>query len=85
MLVHIILFTCEFILNIHLKGLQKRSMKELKAQAKVGAGIKILWGALAKDICFALPRIIPNLVKEAQILEGDGGLGTVFLFKFGSG
>lgn len=60
-------------------------MKELKAQAKVGVGIKLLWGALAKDICFALPRIIPNLVKEAQILEGDGGLGTVFLFKFGSG
>ncbi|WOG92013.1 hypothetical protein DCAR_0311269 [Daucus carota subsp. sativus] len=59
-------------------------MKELKAQAKVGVGIKILWGTLAKDLCFALPKIIPNSVKEAQILEGDGGIGTVFLFKFGS-
>lgn len=59
--------------------------KELKTQTKVSVGIEVLWGALAKDINIVLPRIIPNLVKDAEVLEGDGGLGTVFLFKFGSG
>lgn len=55
--------------------------KELKTQTKVSVGIEVLWGALAKDINIVLPRIIPNLVKDAEVLEGDGGLGTVFLFK----
>lgn len=60
-------------------------MKEVKTHATVGVGIDALWKALAKDLTFVIPKIIPNLVKSVQLIEGDGGIGTVFLFNFGPG
>ncbi|XP_050218191.1 phytohormone-binding protein CSBP-like [Mercurialis annua] len=57
--------------------------KEVKTQAKISVGVDILWKALTKDLKFIIPKMIPNLVKEAQVIEGDGGLGSVFLFNFG--
>ncbi|XP_031407708.1 phytohormone-binding protein-like isoform X1 [Punica granatum] len=59
--------------------------KELKRQAKVGVGIEPLWKCLSKDLCSVLPKVAPNLVESAKAVEGDGRLGTVFLFTFGSG
>ena len=59
--------------------------KEAKAQVKVRVGIEAMSKALAKDPRFVLPRIMPNVVKDVQVIEGDGSLGTVFLFNFGSG
>ncbi|KAL9444170.1 hypothetical protein AB3S75_017368 [Citrus x aurantiifolia] len=56
--------------------------KEVKSQAKVCVGAGALWKALAKDLRFVIPIIIPNLVKQVQFIEGDGGLGTVLLFNF---
>ncbi|GMN66164.1 hypothetical protein TIFTF001_035232 [Ficus carica] len=53
-------------------------------RAKVGVGIERLWKALAKDLRFVIPKAIPSLVKQVEVVEGDGGLGTVFLFSFGS-
>ncbi|XP_057460678.1 phytohormone-binding protein CSBP-like [Actinidia eriantha] len=58
--------------------------KEAKAQVKVQVGIEAIWKALAKDLRFVLPRIMPGVVRDVQVIEGDGGLGTVFLFNFGS-
>ncbi|KAF8370158.1 hypothetical protein HHK36_031789 [Tetracentron sinense] len=58
--------------------------KEAKAQAKVGVGVEVLWRVLAKDMKLILPKIVPNLVREVEVLEGDGGLGTIMLFNFGS-
>ncbi|GFZ04837.1 hypothetical protein Acr_17g0004090 [Actinidia rufa] len=58
--------------------------KEAKTQVKVQVGIEAIWKALAKDLRFVLPRIMPSVVKDVQVIEGDGGLGTVFLFNFGS-
>ncbi|CAK9160207.1 unnamed protein product [Ilex paraguariensis] len=60
-------------------------LKEAKTQAKAQVGIEALWRALAKNLWVIIPRVIPNLVKDAEMIEGDGGLGTVFLFNFGSG
>ncbi|KAI3466149.1 hypothetical protein Pfo_022812 [Paulownia fortunei] len=57
--------------------------REDKGQVKVGVGIEALWKALAKELKSVLPTIVPKLVKEAEILEGDGSFGTVYLFKFG--
>lgn len=51
--------------------------KEVKSQAKVCVGLGALWKALAKDVRFIIPKIIPNLVKQVHVIEGDGGLGTV--------
>lgn len=59
--------------------------KEVKTEAKVCVGIGALWEALAKDLRILIPKIIPNLVKSVKVIEGDGGVGTVLLFSFGSG
>lgn len=60
-------------------------IKEVKTQAKIGVGLDLLWKALVKDLKFTIPDMIPNLVKDADVIEGDGGLGTVYLFNFGPG
>lgn len=60
-------------------------MNEVKTHAIVHVEIDALWKALAKDMRFVIPKIIPNLVKSVEIIEGDGGIGTVFLFSFSSG
>ncbi|KAK3003478.1 hypothetical protein RJ639_018234 [Escallonia herrerae] len=58
--------------------------KEANTQTKVGVGIEAFWKALAKDVTVLTPTVLPKLVKEVEVIEGDGGLGTVFLFHFGS-
>ena len=32
-----------------------------------------------------LPKILPQAIKSVEILEGDGGAGTIKLSKFGEG
>ncbi|PQQ11874.1 phytohormone-binding protein [Prunus yedoensis var. nudiflora] len=59
-------------------------VKEIKTEAKVSVGIEALWKALAKDVASVTPKVIPNLVKNVEVTGGDGGIGTVFLFNFGS-
>lgn len=60
-------------------------MKEVKTQVKAGVDMGAIWNALTQDMRFIIPKIVPNLVKEVEVVEGDGGLGSVLLFKFGSG
>ncbi|KAH6795723.1 hypothetical protein C2S51_036709 [Perilla frutescens var. frutescens] len=59
--------------------------REETGQLKVAVGIEPLWGALVKDLGSLLVTIIPDFVTEAETLQGDGGFGTVYLFKFGPG
>ncbi|KAF5942920.1 hypothetical protein HYC85_020562 [Camellia sinensis] len=59
--------------------------REFKTQVKVQVGVEEFWKALAKDFRFVIPKIMPNIIKDVELIEGDGGLGTVFLFNFGSG
>lgn len=54
-------------------------------QVKVCVGIQLLWEALVNDLSALLPILIPKLVTEGEMLQGDGGLGTVYHFKFGPG
>ncbi|KAI5571637.1 hypothetical protein POPTR_011G127800v4 [Populus trichocarpa] len=60
-------------------------IKEVKTQVNVGVAVDVLWKALTKDLKDILPKMMPNLVKDADMLEGDGGLGTIYLFNFGPG
>ncbi|KAM3744523.1 hypothetical protein ACB098_06G058700 [Castanea mollissima] len=60
-------------------------IEELKTQAKVGVGLNALWKALTKELRFVVPKVLPNIVKNVELIEGDGGLGTLLLFKFFSG
>ncbi|XP_062011200.1 phytohormone-binding protein CSBP-like [Rosa rugosa] len=60
-------------------------VKEIKTETKVGVGIEALWKALSKDLRFLAPKIAPNLIKNVELIEGDGtGIGTVLLFSFGT-
>ncbi|CDP13117.1 unnamed protein product [Coffea canephora] len=59
-------------------------MKEVKSQMKVGVAIEVLWRNYAKEISFILPKLAPNLVRSVEVIEGDGGLGTVYLIDLGS-
>ncbi|KAF9612108.1 hypothetical protein IFM89_038176 [Coptis chinensis] len=58
--------------------------KEEKAELMVRVGIQVLWKAFVQDMTTILPKVVPNMVKDIQLLEGDGGLGTIMLFNFGS-
>ena len=60
-------------------------IEEVTGKTKVSVGIERLWNALAKDLIFVIPKAIPNFVKHVEVVEGDGGIGTVFLFTFTSG
>lgn len=60
-------------------------MKELNTQTEVSVGVEILWQALAKDLKVIVPKVLPHIVKDVEVIEGDGGLGTILLFTFGSG
>ena len=65
---------------------KKRAMiEEVKTQAKVGVGLNALWKALTKELRFLVPKVLPNIVKDVELIEGDGGLGTLLLFNFFSG
>ncbi|KAF5461019.1 hypothetical protein F2P56_020848 [Juglans regia] len=57
-------------------------MEEVRTQAKAAVGLDILWKALTKELRFVVPKAIPNLVKDVEMIEGDGGLGSVLLFNF---
>ncbi|KAG8364981.1 hypothetical protein BUALT_Bualt18G0055100 [Buddleja alternifolia] len=59
--------------------------RQEKGQVKVKIGVEVIWRALAKDFKSVVPSSIPNLVKDVEMLEGDGGFGTVYLFNFGPG
>ncbi|GJY98185.1 phytohormone-binding protein-like protein [Tanacetum coccineum] len=57
-------------------------MKEDTAQLKVAIPIKVLWKAMSIDIRHITPKILPNIVSEVELREGDGGYGSILLFKF---
>ncbi|CAN1154155.1 Phytohormone-binding protein CSBP [Linum perenne] len=60
-------------------------LKEVKSQIKVSVDLEILWKSLTKDLHIVVPKILPDKVKDVQVLQGDGGLGTILLFNFTSG
>ena len=55
---------------------------EVETQSKVGIGLEALWSALTKELRFVAQKDIPNLIKEVELIEGDGSLGSLLLFKF---
>ncbi|PIN16961.1 hypothetical protein CDL12_10383 [Handroanthus impetiginosus] len=44
-----------------------------------------MFKALVLDALTLIPKIMPQAVKNVEILEGDGGVGTVKLLHFGEG
>ncbi|XP_028779872.1 phytohormone-binding protein-like [Neltuma alba] len=54
--------------------------KEFKTQTAVSVELETLWQALSKDLATIAPNVNPQLVKDVQVIEGDGGVGTILLF-----
>ncbi|KAL6205660.1 PREDICTED: phytohormone-binding protein-like [Fragaria vesca subsp. vesca] len=57
--------------------------RETKAQRTVGVGVEALWKGMTKDLVSVMPKIMPDIVQSVEVVEGDGGLGSVLLFKLG--
>ncbi|KAI9093394.1 hypothetical protein K1719_027408 [Acacia pycnantha] len=57
-------------------------VKEFNTQTVVSVGLETLWRVLAKDFIVIVPEVLPQHVKDVQVLEGDGGLGTILIFNF---
>ncbi|KAI3686267.1 hypothetical protein L1987_79941 [Smallanthus sonchifolius] len=57
-------------------------MKEDLAQLTVSVPIKDLWKAMSTDIRHVGPKVLPDIVAEVELLEGDGRYGSMLLFKF---
>lgn len=60
-------------------------VKQAKAETKVGVGIETLWKALVEDLRFIIPNLMPNTVEKIELLHGNGGLGSIFLFHLAHG
>ncbi|KAI3686268.1 hypothetical protein L1987_79942 [Smallanthus sonchifolius] len=60
----------------------RQKMKEDLAQLTVSVPIKDLWKAMSTDIRHVGPKVLPDIVAEVELLEGDGGYGSMLLFKF---
>ncbi|XP_061367223.1 phytohormone-binding protein CSBP-like [Gastrolobium bilobum] len=55
-------------------------IKEFNYQAEFKVGLEILWAALFKDFIIICPKVLPDIVKDVQVMEGDGGVGTIIIF-----
>ncbi|PKU84612.1 phytohormone-binding protein CSBP-like [Dendrobium catenatum] len=50
---------------------------KLEIQTELEVGIEALWNAITKDKLDLLRKAAPQLLTDAQVIEGDGGLGTL--------
>ncbi|KAH0469009.1 hypothetical protein IEQ34_002241 [Dendrobium chrysotoxum] len=50
---------------------------KIEFQSEYEVGIEALWNAITKDKFDVLGKAAPLLLTEAQVLEGDGGPGTL--------
>ncbi|KAI9093382.1 hypothetical protein K1719_027396 [Acacia pycnantha] len=53
----------------------------IKAETEVSIGLEKLWQILSNPNEFVAiaPNIVPEQIKEMQVIEGDGGVGTIIL------
>lgn len=57
-------------------------VKEFNTQTEVSVGLEAIWAVLSKDFITVVPKVLPHIVKDVQLIEGDGGVGTVVIFNF---
>lgn len=57
-------------------------IKEFITETTLNVELEALWAAQSKDFIFIVPKILPNIVKDVQLVQGDGGVGTILIFNF---
>ncbi|CAL0303788.1 unnamed protein product [Lupinus luteus] len=56
-------------------------MKELNTRAELNVRLEALWEVISKDL-FITQKVIPNVVQDVKLIEGDGGIGSILHFTF---
>ncbi|KAE9592931.1 hypothetical protein Lal_00028720 [Lupinus albus] len=56
-------------------------MKELNTKAELNVRLKTLWEVMSKGLLIT-QKVIPHIVKDVKVIEGDGGIGTILHFTF---
>jgi len=57
-------------------------IKEFNTQTELSVRLEALWAVLSKDFITVAPKVLPHIVKDVQVIEGDGGVGTLLIFNF---
>ncbi|CAJ1978598.1 unnamed protein product [Sphenostylis stenocarpa] len=57
-------------------------VKEFNTQTELSVRLEALWAVLSKDFIIVVPKVLPHIVKDVQLIEGDGGVGTILIFNF---
>ncbi|XP_047148181.1 phytohormone-binding protein CSBP [Vigna umbellata] len=57
-------------------------VKEFNSQTELSVRLEALWAVLSKDFITVVPKVLPHIVKDVQVIEGDGGVGTILIFNF---
>ncbi|RXI03691.1 hypothetical protein DVH24_004343 [Malus domestica] len=52
-------------------------VKTKQDQITVGVAVEALWKAMALDAVIVIPKIMSNIVRSIDVIEGDGGLDSV--------
>ncbi|KAM1808057.1 hypothetical protein ACFX11_030987 [Malus domestica] len=55
-------------------------VKTKQDQITVGVAVEALWKAMVLDAVIVIPKIMSSIVRSIDVIEGDGGLGSVLLF-----
>jgi len=59
--------------------------RRIEAQSTVSVEVELLWRTFAEEFTVSWPKVIPEIVANVEILEGDGGLGTLLFLQFKPG
>lgn len=60
-------------------------LHRIEAQTTVDVEVELLWRTFAEEFRVSWPKVIPEIVTNIEILEGDGGLGTLLFLQFKPG
>eukprot|EP01018_Ginkgo_biloba_P021978 Gb_15130 [translate_table: standard] len=60
-------------------------MHTATGQVEIQVPASAVWKTFSKDWVDLFPKLLPNIFSSIQIMEGDGGVGTVVMLKFGPG
>ncbi|KAH7675831.1 Bet v1-like protein [Dioscorea alata] len=59
--------------------------QRIEAQIQVEVGVEILWRTFAEEFRVTWPKVVPDIVVNVEVVEGDGGLGSLLFLQFKPG
>lgn len=59
--------------------------QRIEAQIQVEVGVDVLWRTFAEEFRVTWPKVVPDIVVNVEVVEGDGGLGSLLFLQFKPG